>query len=303
MSQVYTGKAIEHHQIEYEQALREREEIERQIASLCTSGIPRMSHNDIPLPGYRGTPRVASIDPSRGIGSRGSPQIPSPSVGHQYREMNSSPAAIGSKYGQANIAPEHGYLSPPVHMNPYYDPYARNLPGNRPMAANVPPPSKKQLKQQQQPPSQQQGKQAKSQSAPSDLPVIKIRGFGRSTPPSGHAIVYSVQFKRGIRQYVPGPRCPPLLTVGEFVITQCTRGENMGVVTEIMSMQQLQQRRYEARQAGHENEEGEGNLSQIIRVAHRFEKQALPAKYKDEVAAKEVSFQVQMLMKVIWCLF
>lgn len=58
-------------------------------------------------------------------------------------------------------------------------------------------------------------------------------------------------------------------------------------------MQQLQQKRYDARVNGIESEEGgEGNLSQIIRVAHRFEKQALPAKMADEEAAHEVSICV-----------
>lgn len=131
-------------------------------------------------------------------------------------------------------------------------------------------------------------------SAAPGVPGIKVRGQ-RNVSPSGHTMVYQVQFKRGIRYYVPGPRCPPLLAVGEFVITQCSRGENLGVVTEILTMQQLQQRRSEARLNGEEMEEGgEGILSQIVRLAGRLECQSLPAKHADEQAVFELTVDLAL---------
>lgn len=134
---------------------------------------------------------------------------------------------------------------------------------------------------QQQQPSQQQNNP--------DLPVIKVRGWGNRLAPSGQTIVYAVHFKQGSRYYVPGPRCPPLLAVGEFVITQCSRGQDLGVVSEILTIAQLQQMRLEKQLAGFETAEGEGNISQIVRVAGIIEKQALPKKHNDEQMTLDVS--------------
>lgn len=275
--------------MELEQAQREREEIERQILFLSSSGIASMNI------GYEENPR---LDQRYGGGNpfdnRGKQNSGSFNPSMKVPAMS---ASVVPKYAQRNIAPENGYLNVPATAgaygspsytrmnaiaNPYYNPspvgkYSKPNTSHIASTAVAPPtaPLNKNASQPQ-----------------SDLPVIKIRGWGNRAPPSGHTLVYEVHFKRGSRHFVPGPRCPPLLTVGEFVITQCTRGENLGVVTEILTMHQLQTRRFEASLIGIEGDEGEGNLSQIVRVASLFERQSLPRKHSDEKQTLDVSFTV-----------
>ena len=250
---------LPHQRREYEQALQEYNDLHRQIESLNLNGVPK-THYEGPSYGQGAPSSNAQGYPARNKPSHVSAGRP--------QDVNPPRASFVPKYAMPN--PDTSYLNAPA-QNPYYAP-----PQKGPRVS--PRPNYPQ-------PSTSAGKYAISDG----LPVIKIRGYGRSTPPpSSQAIVYQVQFKRSVRHYVPGPRCPPLLSVGEFVIVQCTRGENLGVVTEIMTMQQLQIRRYENRSSGEEPEEGEGNLSQIVRVANRLERQALVTKHTDEVAAIQV---------------
>lgn len=265
-------------------ALSDRERIEREIEELCAGGVnmslysastrneQNFDQSDDEDEPYGGqvfpVPLTKEVQPSVGSHNVGMVNI-QPTSGNKATVAGVS-APKTPKYAQ-NIVFSNGYPTAPG--NPYISAMAG--PAKEPNFKSKPKPPPPVFIQQAQP--------------PPAMPVIKVRGFGRSLPPSEHAIVYQVQFKRGARHYVTGPRCPSLLAVGEFVITQCTRGENLGIVTETMTMQQLQQRRYNAKISGEEMEEGEGNLSQIIRVAHRFEKLALPNKHNDEEKALEVS--------------
>ena len=102
-------------------------------------------------------------------------------------------------------------------------------------------------------------------------------------PTSFNGNIYQVQFKRCTRDFVPGPLAPTTLAIGDFVVAECERGEDLGVVTEIMSMKTFVDRRYMAKvtAVGPEDAE-ETTVGRITRLATAFERQQLPEKFHDE---------------------
>eukprot|EP01033_Poteriospumella_lacustris_P001036 gene1036-748_t len=99
-------------------------------------------------------------------------------------------------------------------------------------------------------------------------------------------MMYQVQFKRYVRFFtLPSTQSPatPLLNVvrGDFVIVAADRGEDMGIVTAVMNMQEFIDRRLTMSTKSNIQEE-DSIIGTILRVATLAERQQLPKKYRNE---------------------
>lgn len=101
-----------------------------------------------------------------------------------------------------------------------------------------------------------------------------------------------VQFKQAYRDYILGPRAPPTVAVGDFVMVECDRGEDLGVVTGVCTMSEFVERRYRTKMS---LEDEASEVGRIIRHATLFERQQLPEKYHDEQNVFQVECRVNVL--------
>ncbi len=88
-----------------------------------------------------------------------------------------------------------------------------------------------------------------------------------------------MQFTYSCREFIPAPEGPQHIDIGQFVIVEADNGEDLGVVTGVLSMQQLVQRRLQARSVA---DEEDADLGRILRIASDDERAQLPAKLHDE---------------------
>eukprot|EP01038_Epipyxis_sp_PR26KG_P004401 gene4401-6225_t len=93
-------------------------------------------------------------------------------------------------------------------------------------------------------------------------------------------LVYKVQFKTSIRYFLLGPQANPKINTGNFVIVQADRGEDLGVVTDLLSMHQFVYIKYESSISANDER---FVVDLIVRVATMYESQELPKKYHDEM--------------------
>jgi hypothetical protein len=109
-------------------------------------------------------------------------------------------------------------------------------------------------------------------------------------------IIYQVQFKCGTRDFIPHARAAvQTFSPGDFVVTQCHQGVDLGVVTEAMSRATFVERRYFAKLASEVVDGPEGGVDRedaavahITRLATEAERQSLVEKDRDERAATDV---------------
>lgn len=98
---------------------------------------------------------------------------------------------------------------------------------------------------------------------------------------SGSGMVYQVQFKGTIRFFILGAHASPSIAEGNFVIVEADRGEDMGIVTDILPMKAFIDRRNAMRAAGLLDDE-DSAIGRILRQANQSERSLLQGKYHDE---------------------
>jgi hypothetical protein len=101
-------------------------------------------------------------------------------------------------------------------------------------------------------------------------------------PPTVNSVnsrIYQVQFKCSNRFFTLGMHAPPTIAVGDFVVVEADRGEDIGIVTDIMPMKTFIERRIYYKSA---SDDDDNVIGRIIRPASPAERQLLPEKYRDE---------------------
>lgn len=100
--------------------------------------------------------------------------------------------------------------------------------------------------------------------------------------------VYVVQHKNSHRHYMLHPQARPNISVGDFVIVDGDRGEDLGVVVDLLSMGAFIEMKFLAASQGGALDEDQNTVGQILRLATLYERQQLPAKYHDEQTVVKV---------------
>lgn len=91
--------------------------------------------------------------------------------------------------------------------------------------------------------------------------------------------IYQVQFKCSNRFFTLGMHASPTIAVGDFVVVEADRGEDIGIVTDVMPMKTFIERRIYYKSA---SDDDDNVIGRIIRPASPAERQLLPEKYRDE---------------------
>ena len=105
-----------------------------------------------------------------------------------------------------------------------------------------------------------------------------------------------VQFKRGTRSFTLSSRAGFQVNERDFVVVEADRGEDIGVVIELMSMVAFMERRMSMARGGGNNGNGgaaadqdDQNVGCILRLATLNERQQLPDKFHTEKDIVQVS--------------
>lgn len=111
-------------------------------------------------------------------------------------------------------------------------------------------------------------------------------GYGYQQPaafpmpaPTGNGKIYQVQFKGTVKYFILGAQAPPATAAGEFVVVEADRGEDIGIITEVLAMKTFIERRYVSKTAV---DDEDSTIGRIIRSATVAERQSLADKYHDE---------------------
>ncbi|RYH13851.1 hypothetical protein EON65_34705 [archaeon] len=102
---------------------------------------------------------------------------------------------------------------------------------------------------------------------------------------SSNGRIFHVQFKGTVRHFILGSQAPPNIPVGEFVVVEADRGEDVGIVTDILSMKAFIEMRHMLK---HSVDEEDSTIGRIVRVASASERQQLKAKTHDEQSVMQV---------------
>jgi hypothetical protein len=109
--------------------------------------------------------------------------------------------------------------------------------------------------------------------------------------------IYQVQFKCIIRYFTLAPGAPETLGNGDFVVVEADRGEDVGIVTEVMTMKSFADRRLLTKPANMDDEDSA--IGKILRPACLAERQTLPEKYRSEesilLMSREVAYKTYQL--------
>jgi hypothetical protein len=102
-----------------------------------------------------------------------------------------------------------------------------------------------------------------------------------SAPPD---LIYQVQFKRGVRSFTLSPRANFTVRERDFVVVEADRGEDIGIVVEVLPMHAFMERRMNMpRPSAQQQQDGEDqNVCCILRLATLHERQQLPDKFHTE---------------------
>jgi cell fate regulator YaaT (PSP1 superfamily) len=107
-------------------------------------------------------------------------------------------------------------------------------------------------------------------------------------------LVYQVQFKNAFRYFVLATGLnPSSIHAGDFVKVEADRGDDLGVVTEIMNMKEFINLRVHQR-TNISIDDDSGNVRSIVRIASIPERQALVAKMQDEQSVINLCQQLVM---------
>jgi hypothetical protein len=93
-----------------------------------------------------------------------------------------------------------------------------------------------------------------------------------------NGLIYQVQFKCSVRNYILGSQAHPSIMAGDFVVVEADRGEDIGVVVEILPMKTFVERRIYMKATV----DDENVIGRILRLASVAERQFLPEKFHDE---------------------
>ena len=109
-----------------------------------------------------------------------------------------------------------------------------------------------------------------------------------------------MQLKCQYRHYVLDPRAPQFLKVGDFVMVDADRGEDLGIIIEIITMKVYVERQ----RSMHISLEDEQNeVGRVLREASIFERDQLAAKYQDELMVidlcKNLAMNVYQMQMVV----
>ena len=101
-----------------------------------------------------------------------------------------------------------------------------------------------------------------------------------------------VQFKRGSRSFTLSNRAGFLVNERDFVVVEADRGEDIGVVVEILTMHAFMERRMNSvRAGGPPPDSDDQNVGCILRMATLNERQQLPDKFHTEKDIVQVSLE------------
>ena len=126
-------------------------------------------------------------------------------------------------------------------------------------------------------------------------PILQIRA------PISHqynGLIYEVKFKRKVRYFMVGSFVTVEISVGEHVKVEADRGEDLGIVQNVVSQSEFHElRRQHILISGTpKDEEGVWELKQIIRLASPYETKQLPIKAMEEMQVVEVNRLLSNLM-------
>jgi len=214
-----------------------------------------------------------------GYYSRGQPD---PSGGSQYTTASMNP--LSDYYGRDMPSPRMGSDPALTYAltNPTYPP------GYRPNYPLPPPPSQYQHQQQSLPPSNlthhmYSGYQPQQQPMPSQY---TSHGYMLSNNAVLDELIYQVQFKNAFRYFIVPQMIPPMsVRVSDFVKVEADRGEDLGVVTEVIPMTTFMDRRFNMNSS---LDDESFQIGKVIRIASLFERQQLQQKYLDEQSVVKV---------------
>lgn len=91
--------------------------------------------------------------------------------------------------------------------------------------------------------------------------------------------IYQVQFKCSVRYFTLSPQVSQPVTAGDFVVVEADRGEDIGIVTEVMTMKSFVERRIKSKMPV---DDDESTIGKIQRIAVMAERQILPEKFRNE---------------------
>lgn len=108
-------------------------------------------------------------------------------------------------------------------------------------------------------------------------------------------IIYTkVQFKRTIRYFTwPFNIMQIQVQIGDFVIVQADRGEDLGIVTDTLTTQAFMDRRYQMKAYMDEEDQ---TIGCILRVANPSERKLLTENFHDERLILKVSSMDHILI-------
>lgn len=94
-----------------------------------------------------------------------------------------------------------------------------------------------------------------------------------------NGMIYQVQFKCMFRHFILGANITPnSVTIGDFVVVEADRGEDIGIVSDVLPMKTFVERRIYMKTSV----EDDNVIGRIVRVASVAERQFLPEKFHDE---------------------
>lgn len=104
---------------------------------------------------------------------------------------------------------------------------------------------------------------------------------------SMNGTIYQIQFKCSVRYFTVGTQISASISCGDFVVVEADRGEDIGVVTEVLSMKAFVERRIMSNAYVVDDEESV--VGRIIRVATLVERQTLAEKFRNEETVLQVN--------------
>lgn len=228
-------------------------------------------HNNRPAASYNGNTTHRDMN-LRVTGNASLHALPPPP--HTYNNVNMNMNTLTHRMPHSSPSP---YGPPPSHSNSHSHnsafPYSSSsLPHNNMSSPPYAPPSHRTL------PAHNMNNN------------MNFNGEYNTMPPNAQnnssfshmqGRIYQVQFKCAHRYFTLSTPPGLVVSVGDMVIVDADRGEDLGVVTDILPMKTFVERRiYQQRGAAHDDDESV--IGRIIRLASPSERQLLPEKYREE---------------------
>ena len=95
-----------------------------------------------------------------------------------------------------------------------------------------------------------------------------------------------------MKNYILGAQAHPSIMIGDFVVVEADRGEDIGVVLEILPMKTFVERRIYMKNAA----DDDNVIGRIVRLASVTERQFLPEKFHDEENVVQVTISFSHLV-------